>query len=56
MYLIEESYNWEKNSEKRKFVRNLDPVVVGYKHGVYYYVTHFDVTPSEKFIVSEMVG
>jgi hypothetical protein len=56
MYLIEESYNWEKNSEKKKFVRNLDPVVVGYKHGVYYYVTHFDVTPSEKFIVSEMVG
>lgn len=56
MYLIEESYNWELNKETRIAPRNLDPVIVGRKNGVFYYITHFDVTPAEKFLVSEMVG
>lgn len=57
LYLIEESYNWKSDYEKKKEpVRNWDPVIVGIKNNIAYYICSFDVTPAEKFLVSEMVG
>lgn len=57
LYLIEESYKWESDFKTIKEpVRNLDPVIVGVRNNIAYYICSFDVTPAEKFLVSEMVG
>jgi hypothetical protein len=57
LYLIEESYKWTSSFKTIKEpVRNLDPVIVGIRDDIAYYICSFDVTPAEKFLVSEMVG
>lgn len=57
LYLIEESYNWKREDYKEVIPqRNLDPVIIGIRGGVSYYLCSFDVTPAEKFLVSELVA
>jgi len=56
LYLLAEPTSWEFKEEKMpKPPRPVykDPLLVGYAHGSLWLIDQFDVTPLERYVVSE---
>lgn len=51
--LIYEVGKWQIDVERKPKVVDRDPLVVGYKQGVYYLLAKFDTTPAEEWVKAE---